>query len=216
MTQAIGRAAPAMVALCMTLAACSSPSDPAPGNDAAAPGNAAAAAGNASGHAVEQVDANAEAPTKSILRPDVVQPAPEPSPVQPIDAVIAFDAAGAALPDASRTMLDELIATPAFAAGGAVTLRGHSDTRGNDRANLIASRKRAELVRDYLLEKGVDPDRITVVALGETTPLVPNAHPDGSDDPEARARNRRVEIHVDLPGPPPPEESAGNSATPAP
>jgi OOP family OmpA-OmpF porin len=69
-------------------------------------------------------------------------------------------------------------------------------------------------VRDYLVEKGIAADRITVVALGETTPLVPNARPDGSDDPEARARNRRVEVAVDLPPGPvePVVDVSGNMA----
>ena len=73
---------------------------------------------------------------------------------------------------------------------------------------------RAEAVRDYLVEKGIAADRITVVALGETTPLVPNARPDGSDDPEARARNRRVEVAVDLPPKPvePVVDVSGNMA----
>jgi OOP family OmpA-OmpF porin len=37
---------------------------------------------------------------------------------------------------------------------------------------------------------------MTVIGLGEDRPVAPNAHLDGSDDPEGRARNRRVEIEV--------------------
>lgn len=96
-------------------------------------------------------------------------------------------------------MLDDLLTTPAMREGGKITLRGHSDSRGYDGDNLVASRRRAEAVRDYLESRGVARNRMTVIALGETRPVAPNARPDGSDDPEGRARNRRVEIHVEPP-----------------
>ena len=54
-------------------------------------------------------------------------------------------------------------------------------------------------MRDYLESKDVAPDRISVIALGETRPIAPNANEDGSDNPEGRARNRRVEIEVQPP-----------------
>ncbi|MDR6787874.1 OOP family OmpA-OmpF porin [Sphingomonas sp. BE138] len=180
----------ATATLALILAACSPPAQQASRNDTA-PDNAAAA--------IVANDAGVAAPTKSILRPEVAEPEPEEAALQPLDVVISFDERGTALPDASRARLDDMIASPTFQAGGTVTVRGHSDTRGGDRANLAASRRRAELVRAYLIGKDVDPARLTVIALGETTPLVPNAHPDGSDDPAARARNRRVEVHVALP-----------------
>jgi OOP family OmpA-OmpF porin len=145
-------------------------------------------------------DSAAEAP-KSILRPDVVPDEPEKPDLKPVELVVPFGASGLKLDDAGRKLLDDLLANATTAAGGAITISGHTDTRGNDRDNLVASRKRAETVRAYLLSKGVPTERMTVVALGETRALVPNAKPDGSDDPEARARNRRVEVQVALPAP---------------
>lgn len=162
----------------------------------------------------------AEAP-KSILRPEVVPDEPEKPVLQPLDLVVPFGTSGLKLDDAGRTLLNGLLEKPAAAAGGAITISGHTDSRGNDRDNLAASRKRAEAVRDYLLSKGVAAERMTVVALGETRALVPNANPDGSDDPEARAKNRRVEVQVALPQPAPSETPAaapenGAAATPSP
>ena len=78
----------------------------------------------------------------------------------------------------------------------------------------MASKKRAEAVAHYLEKHGVAKDRITVIALGEGRPIAPNAKLDGSDDPEGRARNRRVDISVtpgDLP-----EPAATPSAEPSP
>jgi outer membrane protein OmpA-like peptidoglycan-associated protein len=140
----------------------------------------------------------AEAP-KSILRPEVVPDEPEKPELKPVDLVVPFGTSGLKLDDSGRKLLDELLANPTTAAGGAITISGHTDTRGNDRDNLVSSRKRAEAVRDYLLSKGVPAARMTVVALGETRALVPNAKADGSDDPEGRAKNRRVEVQVALP-----------------
>lgn len=143
---------------------------------------------------------------KSILRPDVAAPEPAPPPLEPISATVAFGASGARLDDSGRQTIDDLIGKPTVAAGGPIILRGNTDARGSDQANLVVSRRMAEAVRDYLVKKGIEPDRISVIALGERRPIAPNAKEDGSDDPEGRARNRRVEVEVKLP-------AGDNSAT---
>ena len=103
---------------------------------------------------------------------------------------------GAELDAAAREALDTMMAESAFVAGGEITLSGHSDTSGSDADNLAISRRRAEAVRDHLLSKGVDLGRVSIIALGERRPVAPNARPDGSDDPQGRQRNRRVEVVV--------------------
>ncbi len=185
----------ALVALCVAVAACTAPT-----RQPEQPADNDTAVANVPAAAPEEADINADgASTRSILRPEVSAPTPEPPALEPVDATIAFDRSGLTLTDASRELLDELVDRPAVKAGGPIVLRGHSDTRGSDRANLATSRKRAEIVATYLKQKGIAADRMTIIALGETTPIVPNARPDGSDDPAAREKNRRVEIHVDLP-----------------
>ena len=141
----------------------------------------------------------------SIIRPEVaeeVAPLPPPPPPEPLHEVIAFGDSGTALDDLAKAAIDGLLANPRFANGGAITLSGHSDSSGNDADNLAVSRRRAEAVRDYLIAKGIPAERMTVIALGERRPLAPNAHPDGSDHPEGRRRNRRVEITVASPAGP--------------
>ena len=151
--------------------------------------NLAEPAGNAA--EVEQ-----ERQSRSILRPDIAAPTPEPPSVEPVHAVISFGASSFALDEAGRAAIDALLDAPAMKSGGAIILRGHSDSRGSDGDNQAASRVRAERVRAYLVEKGIAPERITLIALGETRPAAPNAMADGQDDPEGRAKNRRVEIDV--------------------
>lgn len=152
-------------------------------------------------------EAAPEPPAKSILRPEVAEPEPAAPVLAPHDVVIGFGDTGSRLDDAARQALDAILADPVLAAGGAITLRGHSDSKGSDGDNLVVSRKRAEAVRDYLTGKGVAADRIVVIAMGEAAPLVPNRRPDGSDDPEAQAKNRRVEVHVAVPAQDPPSDA---------
>ena len=150
-------------------------------------------------------NATAEKPLASVMRPSVVaevEPEAPPPPPEPVRAVISFEDGGAALDDRARSALNDLLATPAAAGESRIVIRGHSDSKGSDSQNLIASKKRAEAVRDYLVERGIDEGRITVIALGENRPAAPNAAPDGSDFEEGRRKNRRAEIEIQ-PVPPP-------------
>ena len=52
------------------------------------------------------------------------------------------------------------------------------------------SQRRADKVKDYLIEKGIDENRINTVANGESNPAVPN------DSKDNRAKNRRVELKL--------------------
>ena len=97
------------------------------------------------------------------VRPEVAEP--EVPKIEPLDATIAFGTSGLKLDDAARAALDTLVETPAIKTGGAITLRGHSDSKGNDGDNRVASRIRAEAVEAYLLEKGIAKDRISLIAL---------------------------------------------------
>ena len=141
----------------------------------------------------------AEKPLTSVMRPSVVaevEPEEPPQPPQPVRAVIPFAEGGSELSEEARSALDALIAKPAAAGQSRIIIRGHSDSKGTDRQNLVASRKRAEAVRDYFLARGVPESRITVIALGETRPLAPNASPDGSDFEEGRRQNRRADVEI--------------------
>jgi outer membrane protein OmpA-like peptidoglycan-associated protein len=71
-----------------------------------------------------------------------------------------------------------------------VRVVGHSDTKGDKTYNYDLSLRRAHKVRELLLEKGVDPEIISITAYGENDPLVPTG-PNVSEP-----RNRRVEILV--------------------
>ena len=71
-----------------------------------------------------------------------------------------------------------------------VDVRGHTDNVGKPATNLIMSDKRASAVRDYLIGKGVNGDRITSHGFGDTQPVASNKTKAG------KAKNRRVEFVV--------------------
>jgi outer membrane protein OmpA-like peptidoglycan-associated protein len=78
-----------------------------------------------------------------------------------------------------------------------VTIAGHTDSKGADDYNQVLSKKRADAVKDWLVvNSGAKPDLLTTVGYGETKPIAPNSNPDGSDNPEGRQKNRRVEIVI--------------------
>lgn len=82
-------------------------------------------------------------------------------------------------------------------AGSPVTIEGHTDSKGGDAFNQPLSEKRAQAVREWLVKKGgASAARITTRGWGKSKPIAPNTRPDGSDDPEGRKKNRRVEITV--------------------
>ena len=137
---------------------------------------------------------------QSIMQPKVIaesgpqSDAADDTPAPP-SITISF-AQGAGLQNEARAALDALLADPALPPGARFVLRGHSDSDGSDTANLITSRRRANAVRAYLIEKDIPSGQIEVIALGERRPVAPNANLDGSDNPEGRAQNRRVDVEV--------------------
>lgn len=77
--------------------------------------------------------------------------------------------------------------------GRTVRVVGHTDAKGTPEANMSLGLRRATTVSNEL--KRLIPGLTTEVrSAGQTQPTAPNVKPDGSDDPQGRAMNRRVEI----------------------
>ncbi|MCJ7680427.1 MAG: OmpA family protein [Candidatus Aminicenantes bacterium] len=78
-----------------------------------------------------------------------------------------------------------------------VSLTGHTDSLGSDEYNLSLSEKRARSVKGWLVtHSGIEASLIETDGKGEKEPIAPNTHSDGSDNPEGRQKNRRVEIRI--------------------
>ncbi|WP_370033758.1 OmpA family protein [Qipengyuania mesophila] len=137
-----------------------------------------------------------DAQKRSIFRPEFqVEPIEALDPQGSLETRVQFPE-GSELTEEARADLATVLASPQIAEGGAIVLRGHSDSGGSDEVNMRVSQERAEAVREWLVENGVAEDRITVIAFGEQNPDRPNALPDGSPDEVGRAANRRVEIEI--------------------
>ena len=77
-----------------------------------------------------------------------------------------------------------------------VEIQSHTDSKGNDNYNIKLSQKRAESVVTYLTQKGISSKRLVAKGYGESRPIAPNDKPDGSDNPEGRAKNRRTDFKI--------------------
>ena len=78
-----------------------------------------------------------------------------------------------------------------------VIIRGYTDSKGTDEYNNRLSLRRAEAVRDKLVEFGLEPGRILKTeGMGKKNPVAPNINSDGSDNPAGRALNRRIELEL--------------------
>jgi outer membrane protein OmpA-like peptidoglycan-associated protein len=79
--------------------------------------------------------------------------------------------------------------------GRMVRIDGHTDGKGGTAYNQSLSERRAASVKLWLAQKeGVAPTRMTTQGFGAMQPVAPNTNKDGSDNPEGRQKNRRVEI----------------------
>lgn len=71
-----------------------------------------------------------------------------------------------------------------------VTISGHTDNTGNEGHNLTLSKKRADVVAEYLVDNGVAIDRVETFGFGSAKPLAANTTDEG------RKKNRRVELLI--------------------
>jgi OOP family OmpA-OmpF porin len=142
----------------------------------------------------------------SIIRPDVSPKPVADIPPEPLSATIPFGEGGYELDKTAVTLLQSLIKSEQVKEGWPITLWGHTDSEGDDRGNLFASRKRAEAVAGWLVDHGIAEKRIEVIAMGEQNPVAPNANLDGTPNETGRSKNRRVEVWVGPKGTHPGEE----------
>ncbi|MCK8602209.1 OmpA family protein [Desulfoferrobacter suflitae] len=77
-----------------------------------------------------------------------------------------------------------------------IVIEGHTDSIGTDAYNQALSERRARSVYNFFRQNGIAGSRMTTVGYGESNPIAPNTNPDGTDNPEGRALNRRVELKV--------------------
>jgi outer membrane protein OmpA-like peptidoglycan-associated protein len=108
---------------------------------------------------------------------------------------VLFQFAKSDLTPAAQSALDE-VDSQIDSSTGTITIEGHTDAIGDDASNQLLSEARAASVRAALQDKLGTGFTFNVVGFGESRPVAPNNNPDGSDNPDGRAQNRRVEIRT--------------------
>lgn len=103
---------------------------------------------------------------------------------------ILFEQSEAILLSSSYPVIDKLVDILTSQPTLVIQLEGHTDFRGPQKANRRLSDKRVRVIRDYLINKGIDRKRVKTKAFGGTQPLTTE------DTPEAQRLNRRVEIRI--------------------
>lgn len=170
---------------------CDVVADAAAAPDTASPAPAApsGARGSATrGFSFNRAQAEGAPRTAAVATPT---PAAAPKPVRPVrvgsaDLGLAFEPASATLTEASKARLAiyaNALSSPKLAARR-LRIEGHTDASGSARANLDLSQRRAQAVADYLVQAGVDRQRLEVSGFGSSRPL-PGVAPQA-------AANRRV------------------------
>lgn len=123
----------------------------------------------------------------------VPEPMDQKAPVKPGDHWVLndvlFDFDRAVIKPSAAGPLDEVIRILKENPGLRVSLEGHTDSVGTAAYNMGLSVRRADAVKRYMIEKGIDAGRLVTKGYGLTKPVASNQTKDG------RAQNRRVEIH---------------------
>ena len=101
---------------------------------------------------------------------------------------ILFDTDSDHLKDESKPTLDSLVAAARTQPSWNFTIEGHTDNVGSEAHNQTLSEKRALSVKAYLVNAGVDANRLTTQGFGSSHPVASN------DTALGRSQNRRVEV----------------------
>jgi len=108
-----------------------------------------------------------------------------------IEDRVFFDTDRATIKQKSYSVLEEVAsALEANPEIEKVRIEGHTDADGRDLYNLALSQRRSNAVREFLVDRGVDPSRLESKGYGEAEPIASN------DTEEGRRKNRRVEMTI--------------------
>ncbi|MGB2527651.1 MULTISPECIES: OmpA family protein [unclassified Flagellimonas] len=103
---------------------------------------------------------------------------------------ILFDTGKSSIKAESTSVMVDIIQILNEYPNAKFTVEGHTDSVGSEKLNQELSEKRANSVRDFLIDKGISSSRLTAIGYGEAKPIATNNTRAG------RAQNRRVEINL--------------------
>lgn len=151
-----------------------------------------------------KAEPRAVAPPPAIAAEPAAKPAPASAPPAPAaaaepfklkDFTVYFTQNSAEVPLYANDVLATAAALLKTNPGTTGIIEGHTDSTGDPGYNRIIAENRATSVKTYLVERGVEPSRLTISAFGPEKPI------DTNSTPEGRSKNRRVVIRI-VPGKP--------------
>jgi len=98
-------------------------------------------------------------------------------------------------PDAAKE-LDKLVQLLIDNPEIKIELSSHTDSVDTRDYNLVLSQRRAESAVNYMIQRGIAPDRMVAKGYGEDKPIARNSNPDGTDNAVGRQKNRRTEFKI--------------------
>jgi outer membrane protein OmpA-like peptidoglycan-associated protein len=106
---------------------------------------------------------------------------------------IFFDMGKATIQSRSFSLLDEAVQILRdYPEIEKLRVEGHTDSRGSNESNQKLSQGRADSVRQYFIDKGIDPNRLSAIGYGEERPL------EQGENEAAWSKNRRVDFFVEV------------------
>jgi outer membrane protein OmpA-like peptidoglycan-associated protein len=131
----------------------------------------------------------------AILNPVIVAQTPEKESYIAVHAVF-FDYNSSEIDRAATTELERITRILSDYPDLKLEISGFTDSKGSVRYNQKLSESRANNTKKYLVGQGVDSRRLITRSYGETLEVAQNQLNDGSDNPDGRKFNRRVELRI--------------------
>ena len=107
-----------------------------------------------------------------------------------MSGAILFDLNSTVLKSGAKQQLEKMAEVMVRYPENDILVTGHTDNTGSEQYNQDLSERRAKVVKNYLILKGLSAGRITSMGFGESMPVASNSTPEG------RQKNRRVEIEI--------------------
>lgn len=107
----------------------------------------------------------------------------------PLDFV-GFETGSAVLTTQSANQINDLVDILNRYPDIAIDIEGHTDNTGEVEANKVLSQERANVIKNYLVEKGIDQSRLKAIGYGSTRPI------DTNDTDAGRTKNRRTQFRI--------------------
>ncbi|BAN01112.1 OmpA family protein [Ilumatobacter coccineus] len=108
-----------------------------------------------------------------------------------VEDTINFQTDSAVILSESEGLLNQGLALLTIRPSMTITIVGHTDDRGSEATNLVLSQERADAVKQWFVDRGVDGDRLSTVGAGESEPIADNGTVEG------RRLNRRIQFFLE-------------------